>query len=221
MIIAYQFWYKSDWKHYKDTPYNFFPYQFSLLIFVNIFLHVFIQVGEEVAGDRESCFNALKTHVWTILQVNRFIGDEWEYRDGYEGCILERLSCLQAWMGKGSPLFEICDFMKEITTSAQEHFETLYHKHSLFANNCKLQHPNFFGDVVVLCRSALGGWLRLTLGSTKKNMQQIQVKANYLRNTSPFNNLWLSLVTNFIFVGFAITQEAWDWLPRNNIFKRL
>lgn len=34
--------------------------------------------------------------------------------------------------------------------------------------------------------------------------KQIHVRAYYLRKSSPYNNLWLSLMTNFIFVGRAV-----------------
>ena len=46
--------------------------------------------------------NAPKTPVWNILQENRFIGNG-GFMIGYESSVLEKLSCSQARVGRGSP----------------------------------------------------------------------------------------------------------------------
>ena len=72
----------SIWKQQKDTLFNDSPYQLWSFMVIRNWMPAthFKQIG---AGDTKDwkLWNAPKTPVWNIPQVNRFLGNRWLFHD--------------------------------------------------------------------------------------------------------------------------------------------
>ena len=84
---------------YKDTIYVIF----YLINFIDFCKYAYFETSWNKGNHRlRNMWNAPKTPVWNISQINRLTGNRWEYHDRYDSSILEKGSVVQ---GRGSPLF--------------------------------------------------------------------------------------------------------------------